>query len=211
MRAARIGTILTALSLGALVACANQVGSSARSEPSAAHPASPVTAASPAASSAIPPAAEGSLPALRLPGTRSSPAGKYGWEGGLGERAGMHRVIEVREPREATAMVFEVGPECLRSTQTPRVPVRVAALDGVSVEPYEPPVTFGSLSAGTVTRAYALAVGDRTLCVYLTWNDATTAAELDEAVRILDTLEAEPISASRIRLVFTLEDGWDIG
>ena len=47
--------------------------------------------------------------------------------------------------------------------------------------------------------------------MYVTWHPATTADELDAAVRILDTLRAQPIGSDRIRIVFTLEGGWDTG
>lgn len=184
LNAARIAVAVAALALAPLVGCANLVTPSA-------------------------------LPALRLPGTTASPAGEYGWEGGPGERpwgGGMHQVIEDgNDAREATAMLFAVGAGCLTANQEQLAPVRVAGFGGVSVEPYEPPVAFGGPDGNEITRAYALAVGGRTLCVYLTWHPATTADELDAAVKILDTLRAMPIGADRIRIVLTLEDGWDTG
>ena len=82
---------------------------------------------------------------------------------------------------------------------------------GGSIEPYMPPVTFGSLHGDEITRAYELAVGDRTLCLWLTWHATTTDEELDEAMRILDHLRVEPIGDSRIRIQFTLGAGWDTG
>ena len=155
----------------------------------------------------------GTLPKLRLPGTRASPAGEYGWEGAPGGHgAGMHRVIgDGNDAREATAMLFAVGDGCLKAGREQQVPLRVAGFDAVSVEPYEPPVTFGRQDGVEITRAYAVAVGDRTLCVYITRHPATTDDELDAAVRILDTLRAEPIDEARIRIVFTLGSGWDTG
>lgn len=123
----------------------------------------------------------------------------------------MHRVIGGgNDAREATAMLFAVGADCLTASREQQTPVRVAGFNGVSVEPYEPPVQFGYVG-DEITRAYALGVGDRTLCVYLTWHPTTTEEELDAVVRILDTLRAEPIGEDRIRIVFTLEDGWDTG
>jgi hypothetical protein len=183
------------------------------------------TGASPSTATSTPPAShallasptprsvpEGSLPKLDLPGTRSSPAGEYGWEGGPGQRSGMHRVIEDGTgSREATAMVFGVGSDCLNGSRAPKVQVRSSALHGEYVEPFSPPVSFGVTSPGMVTRAYAFDVGDRRLCVYLTWNSATTPAELGAAETVVRTLRAEAIAETRIRVVFTLEDGWDIG
>ena len=154
------------------------------------------------------------LPELSLPGSRGGRAGEYGWEGGPDERpwgAGLHRVIEhLGEYREVTALFFAVGADCLGATTEQQTPVRVAGFNGVFVERYEPPVRF--IDAGDeTTRAYALAVGDRTLCVFLTWHPTTTDDELAAAVRILDSLRAEPIGEDRIRIVFTLEDVWDTG
>jgi hypothetical protein len=160
-----------------------------------------------------PPAiASASLPALRLPSTHVSPAGEYGWEGAPGgSRAGMHRVTgDGSGAREATAMLFAVGAECLTPSEEQQLPVRVAGFDGVSVEPYEPAVGFNQVG-DEITRAYALAVGDRTLCLYLTWHPTTTDDELDAAVKILDSLRAQPIGEDRIRIVFALDKGWDTG
>lgn len=171
----------------------------------------PDSTESPSASRAPIPSAAATLPRLSLPRSRGGPPGEYGWEGGAGERAGMHLVIEdPGDIREATAMIFAVGADCLTASREQRTSVRVAGFDGVSVEPYEPPVPFNNVG-DEITRAYALAVGDRTLCVYLTWHPTTTTDELGAAVRILDTLRAEPIGEDRIRVVFTLEDEWDTG
>ena len=211
MNTARIGVVVAALS-AALVGCATAVVPSATRESSQSQPASPALAASPTTSPAATRVEEGSLPVLPLPRPRGSPAGEYGWEGGLGDRSGMHRVIGVdNDYREATAMMFQVGPRCLEASQTQQVPVRVAGLEGVVVEPYLPIASFGGAEPSMVTRAYALAVGARTICLYLTWNSATTPEELTSAEGILVTLRAEPIGESRIRLVFRLEAGWDTG
>ena len=156
---------------------------------------------------------------LRLPGTAASPAGEYGWVGGTGSSAGMHRVIgEDEDAREATVMRFSVGATCLsaRPGALPSqghspVPVRLGGWNGISVEPYLPVVGFGRLQGDETTRGYELAVGDRTLCVWLTWHATTTVEELDAAMRILDTLRVEPIGDSRIQVLFTLGAGWDTG
>ena len=156
---------------------------------------------------------------LRLPGTTASPAGEYGWVGGTGASAGMHRVIgEDEGAREATVMRFSVGADCL-SARPGAVPsqghapvaIRLGGWDGYSVEPYLPVVGFGRLQGDETTRGYQLAVGDRTLCVWLTWHATTTVEELDAAMRILDTLRVEPVGDSRIQVLFTLGAGWDTG
>jgi hypothetical protein len=152
-----------------------------------------------------------SLPWLSLPGIALAPAGEYGWEGrvgsqGAGSRAGMHRVNGESE----TALTFQVGDDCLGVIQQRQVPVRLAGFDGVVVEPHEPPVPFGRQD-NAVTRAYKLLIGDRSLCVFLTWNAATTADDRESAERTLDTLRAEPVGTDRVRITFTLDEGWDTG
>lgn len=185
--------------------------------PSAAPDSRPSSPASPAPASHVAPptttpAAAGSLPVRRFPGTRlpSSP-GEYGWEGAAGQQEGMHRVIGDGTDGHETSMVFAVGPDCLATSGKPQVPVRVAGFDGVAVEPYEPPVVFGTADGDEITRAYALAVGDRTLCIFVTWRPATPDDERDAALRIVDTLRAEPIGEDRIRIIFDPGDGWDSG
>jgi hypothetical protein len=157
----------------------------------------------------------GSASPLRLPGTRASAAGVYGWEGGPGSSSipMMHKVIgEGDDVREATALIFRVGANCLGSVDDLSVePVHIAGFDGVVVERYEPPVTFGPPQGVEITRAHALAIGDRTLCAFVTWQPSTTEAELDAAIRVLDTIRAEPIGDDRIRIRFTLDAGWDTG
>ena len=193
----RIGVVVATLMSVALGGCASEVNPSAipstRSQPAL---------PSPAASTAA------SLPDLRLPGTSWSPAGTYGWEPGQSGPRGMHRVVD---SREATAIMFGVGTGCLQASQEQQVPVRIAGFDAVVVEPYEPPVSFGGSAPGETTRAHQLHVGDRILCVYMTWNAATTNDELAAAERALETIRAGPIGEDRVRLVITLEDGWDTG
>jgi len=150
-----------------------------------------------------------SLPALSLPGTRAGPPGDYGWEGRPGDRPdGMHRVVG---NHEATAMFFAVGPECLVAGEDrERVPVRIAGFGGVMVEPYEPAFAFAH-HGDEITRAHALTIGDRTLCVFVTRHAHTTAAEWAAALRILDTIRAQPVGTDGLRLTFRLLDGWDTG
>ena len=113
--------------------------------------------------------------------------------------------------RPATDLVFKVGPDCLSGAGEAPVPVYFAGLDGVSIDSYQPPVGFAGTSGDEITRAHAFAVGTRTLCVFLTWYESTTAAELAAAEAILDTIRAEPTGRSSIRVTFTLDEGWDIG
>jgi hypothetical protein len=88
--------------------------------------------------------------------------------------------------------------------------VSVAGFDGISIERYEPAVPFNN-DGDEITRAYALAVDNRILCVYVTWHATTTEEELRAALDILDTIQAQPIGPDGIRITFTLPDGWDSG
>ena len=118
----------------------------------------------------------------------------------------MHKVTSIGE---IAVLTFAV--DCLAGERPGATPVRVAGLDGVAVEPYMPPVGFGNPVDDAITRAYALAVGDRTLCVYLTWHAATTDAERAAAEAILDTIRAEQTPGGGLRVTFTLDEGWDTG
>ena len=96
----------------------------------------------------------------------------------------------------------------------PTQQVNVAGFDGVYAEPYEPAVTFTGPEGDETTRAYALAVGERTLCVYLTWHATTTAEERAALLQIVETIRAEHIQNGRrdsVRVIFTLDEGWDVG
>jgi hypothetical protein len=161
----------------------------------------------------VSPSAPGPAEPLRLPGTRASPAGVYGFEGAPGRRIGMHKVVgDNGVTREAAALIFAVGGDCIADGGDQEAkPVRIGGWDGVSIEPYEPPVTFIPPDGDEVTRAHALDLGDRTLCVFLTWHSTTTDAEVAALGQILETLRAEPIGENRIRVTFTLDDGWDVG
>ena len=186
------------------------------------------TSGAPAASRT--PTASSSLPRLKMPTTRGSPPGQYGWEGqGPGAITGMHYVVESDVPsenREATVMGFAVGPDCLVTwteawtARTPTTPagnpeperVEIGDLAGVSIEPYEPTFQFSSFGSTTsTTRAYALDVGDTTLCVLLTWHPTTTEAELASAEATVQSLRAEPYGEGGVRIVFDLFDKWDTG
>ena len=168
---------------------------------------------SPSPVESLAPTKSPSLPNLRLPGTTASPAGDYGWQGGPSGPRGMHKVIGAgQNSREATEFLFSVGGHCLGLLEEEgSQPVRVAGFDGVVVEPFEPPVTFGSAKGNETTRAYRLLVGDRTLCLFLTWHPDTTDEEREALERILETIRAEPIGIDSVRMNFTLDEGWDTG
>ena len=152
------------------------------------------------------------LPALRIPTYgalgRTEPK-DYGWTGASGSSADMHNVDLGAE------MVFAVendhsdcfargdGPEPVRTT--------VAGFEGLYVEPYDhdPRARFEPGDPVT-TGAYALAIGDRTLCVYLSWSPNASPGEREEARAVLDSLRAQPYGVDGVRIVFTTL-GWDNG
>lgn len=119
----------------------------------------------------------------------------------------MHSVVP---DREVAALFFAAGPSCLAVNEDQRaVAVRIAGMDGVAIEPYLPPITFNN-TGDEITRGHALSVGERTLCVFLTWHPATTDDELAAAAEILETIHAQPIG-ERVRITLTLPEGWDTG
>jgi hypothetical protein len=167
----------------------------------------------PTASADVSRAVAATLPRLSLPSTRgNNPPGVYGWEGAEGNTGGMHRVAD---GAEVAAMFFGVGPNCLerRADQHP-VALRVAGLEGISVEPYVPALMFNNVG-DEITRAYALDVDGRTLCVFVTWHPTTSDPHRATTFEILDSLRAElhvtPSGQERIRITFTLRDRWDTG
>lgn len=191
-RRSRVAVLMTVLALASLAGCEAEATPTAPLDP--------------------PPP----LPELPMPGTVSSPAGEYGWGGPAGTGGGMHKVVRDGQGgwRQATAMGFEAGPDCRAriSTQAPQEQVRVAGLAGILVESYEEAAPNGWSGRSDVTHAYALAVGDRTLCLYLMWDSQTTTDEESAAMtRILETIRAEPEWGGGVRIVFTLDEGWDTG
>ena len=88
----------------------------------------------------------------------------------------------------------------------------VAGLDGLYVEPYRTLASRSCMSqSAETTGAYALAIGDRTLCVYLTWDPDTTQDELEAARQVVESIRAEPLGPDGIRINFSLPRGWDTG
>jgi len=149
---------------------------------------------------------------LGLPGMNlDEPAGEYGWTSGSGKTGGMHRVVEAGSVFRQTQLVFGVSVDCFHAGGVP-VAVTVAGLDGLYVEPYEgSSVTFISPRGGETTGAHALPIGNRTLCVYLTWDPATTPDELRAAREVVESIRGEPHGEDGIRINFYLEAGWDTG
>jgi hypothetical protein len=195
------------------------VGTTATSTPSvppsgtAASPA-PVESASLAPVESRSPLQSPSLPALNLPGTRASPAGQYGFDSVLRASTGMHKFKEDGQgSREVADLTFSVLCDAT-AWDEPTQQVNVADFDAVYAEPYEPPVTFTGPDGDETTRAYALAVGERTLCVFLTWHETTTDEERAALLQIVETIRAEHIKNGRldfVRVIFELDEGWDVG
>lgn len=152
------------------------------------------------------------LPDLPLPGMGlNEPAGEYGWTGALGSTGGMHYVVADGSEFRQTQLVFAVENDCFGAAGDP-VPVTVAGLDGLYVEPNEDSsMTFGTRRGGETTGAYALPIGDRTLCVYLTWDPATTPDELEAARQVVESIRGQPFGPDGIRITFTLPARWDTG
>jgi len=163
------------------------------------------------------------LPALGLPGTRpDEPAGEYGWEGSLGDRAGMHHVVEAPETGtyRQTQLVFANEDDCFaHGTAGEPEQLTVAGLAALYVEPYEDPDVLFQRRAVETTGAYALPIGDRTLCVYVSWDPDTTPAELIAAREVLESIRGQPLEfifgepngRNGIRIIYTLPAGWDTG
>jgi hypothetical protein len=206
----QLATLLLAAALTTLAAAAFALGGN--------RPTPPVTPERSPEASATP---EGSLPALRLPGTSRRAggylAGEYGWTGALGSFNGMHSVIENPSSPwgfRQTQLTFAVEDDCFAyGTDSEPEPVTVAGLDGLYVEPYEDPaVQFAPNPQGAATTgAYGLGIGDRTLCLYLTWDAATTPDELNAAREVLESIRGQPFGEDGIRIIFTLPAGWDTG
>jgi hypothetical protein len=150
-----------------------------------------------------------------MPTAYAGPAGEYGWTGVPGSRAGMHKVVVVgdTDSYRMTQIVYAVESDCFASGEGPEpVPMTVAGLDGWYVEPYDGPgvLFMPEREEGQTTGAYALPIGDRTLCVYLTWDQSTTPDELNAARRVVESIRGQAYFAG-IRIIFTLPEGWDTG
>ena len=159
------------------------------------------------------------LPDLGLPGTSRRAggylAGEYGWTGALGSMTGMHNVIEDESSPgtfRQTQLVFAVENDCFPAAAGAEpTSVTVAGLDGLYLEPYDDPSVLFVARGGETTGAYALPIGDRTLCAYLTWDPATTPAELNSAREVMESIRAQPFGPDGVRINFTLPANWDTG
>ena len=175
----------------------------------------PLPEESVASASAEPVPSGSMLPGRTLPGMNpNQPAGEYGWTGDLGSRGGMHKVVETESGFRETQLVFAVEEDCFAlATDAEPVSVTVAGFEGQYLEPYPsgPSVTFHGSDVTVTTGAFALAVGDRTLCVYLTWDPDTTQDELSAARDVVESIRGHPIREDGIRINFTLPAGWDTG
>jgi hypothetical protein len=169
----------------------------------------------PAIDSGTPTPSASLLPNLAMPGTRGGPAGEYGWTGELGSRTGTHKVVQMAGGGyRMTQLVFAVENDCFASREGPEpVPVTVAGLDGWYVEPYDGPgvLFMPERESGQTTGGYALPIGDRTLCAYLTWDPTTMTEELDAARQVVESIRGQAFGTSGIRIIFTLPEGWDTG
>ena len=206
-----IALVLTACTTAAVPsATSSRDGSAAETEVTST---SLVTATVPEAGSTVPnvPAATtatSTLPDLWLPGAGlNEPAGEYGWTGALGASAGMHHYPDTGGQ---TQIVFAVENDCFGAGGDP-VAMKAAGLDGLYVEPYEDPSVLFFSQGGETTGAYALPIGDRTLCVYLSWDPATTEEELAAGRQIVESIRGQPHGEDGIRINYTLPARWDIG
>jgi hypothetical protein len=156
------------------------------------------------------------LPDLGLPGMNlDEPAGEYGWSNRISPRGWMHKVIE--DPAgvtRQTQLAFVVGDYCFANApEATPVAVTVAGLEGFYVEPIDDEGYWSRShpGGGETTAAYSLPIGDRTLCVYLRWEAATTPEELNAARDVVESIRGVPIGDGGIWINFTLPAGWDTG
>ena len=207
-RQRQLTTLLLAAVLTTLAAGAIALGS---------NPTPRVTSESSMEASATPMA---SLPNLGLPGASRRGggfvAGEFGWTGASGSMGGMHSVVEdpaAPDGFRQIQLTFAVEDDCFAygADTAPRT-VEVAGFDALYIEPYDAPDVLFTIPRGAATtRAYAVAIADRTLCLYLTWDPDSTQEELESARQVLQSIRAQPYGPDGIRINFTLPDGWDTG
>jgi hypothetical protein len=154
------------------------------------------------------------LPELIMPGygaLLNTEPRDYGWTGTLGSVAHMRSVA--KDGDRQIQIHFYVAHDCFGEEGPEPVPITVAGFHGSYVEPISAGIPstwfwFREWSDGDeTTGAYALAIGDRTLCVYLSWDPATTWAELEAARAVIESIRAQPVPGTGIRIVFT-SLGW---
>lgn len=143
----------------------------------------------------------------------NQPAGVYGWTSGSENRVWMHRVIEVAGGlSRQTQLTFSAEDDCFaRAPGAEPTPVTVARLDGLYLEPYDDDSVYFGTPLRKTTGTYALPIGDRTLCVYLTWDHTTTPGELRAARDVVESIRGELHGEDGIRINYTLPCCWDTG
>lgn len=141
----------------------------------------------------------------RLPGTTYSAAGQYWWTGSRDTGAWMHNA--------QTQLYFTVRDDCFAEApgSSPSA-VTVAGVDGRYLEPYLGGAPWLDSRHGEATAgAYSLSIGDRTLCVYIWWDAATTPSKRQALRDIVESIQARPYGEAGVQVVFTLPEGWDTG
>ncbi len=128
----------------------------------------------------------------------------------------MHNVVSEGAPNDdrQSQLVFAAEEDCFAyGSDAEPAPVTVAGLDGLYVESYEDPGVMFMPPPRTTerTEAYALPVDGRTLCVYLTWDQATTPEELSAARQVVESIRGRAVGDNGIQINFTLPAGWDTG
>ena len=160
------------------------------------------------------------LPELGLPDARPNQrGGQHGWTGALHATGWMHRVIENRcsPGYRQTNLAFRVESDCftdvLDAAGAEPEEVIVAGVDALYLEGHTTnrSIMLPSPEGGETTAAYALPIDGRTLCVYLTWDPATTQDELNAARGVVESIRGEADGLNGVRIIFTLTGGWDTG
>ena len=173
--------------------------------------ATPGSTASPTAAPTAAATFPSTLPRLSMPGYSVAPAGDYGFTGYLNGRAGMHNAVG----SGTTQIVFTLENDCFAQGEgADPVPLTIGGIDALLVEPFLPEIPRRVLYTAMEvagTAAYELTVADRTLCAFASWDAAATPDEVHAARAVIESVRAEPIGGTGIRVVFTTEGGWDTG
>jgi hypothetical protein len=141
------------------------------------------------------------------------PPGVYAWIGEPGEWTAIHSVTEEGSGYRQAQVVFAVESDCFAGGEGPDPASGfIGGRRFTYVEPYVQmdgrQVMFFERGEET-TGAWAIAVGDRLLCVYLSRDPTTTRDELEGAWELVYSIQAEPMGDGGVRMTFTLPDGWD--
>jgi len=159
------------------------------------------------------------LPVRGLPGGGpGARAGDYGWRGHPGGSIGwLHHVIGEGETLRQTQIVFAVKDDCFATGEglAPRA-LKIAGYDALQVEPYPEQYLEGiylnhTMAADIPISAYALSIDGFTLCVYTAWERNSTPADLDALRQVLESIRGQAVGEDSLRILFTLDAGWDTG